>query len=52
MDPRIGSLLGELKSGLRDLYGDRLHGVYLYGSHARGEASRESDVDVEEAVAA
>ncbi|MEK7207421.1 MAG: nucleotidyltransferase domain-containing protein [Pseudomonadota bacterium] len=46
MNPKIHSLLGELKAGLRPLYGGRLHGVYLYGSHARGEGSRESDVDV------
>jgi predicted nucleotidyltransferase len=30
-------LLGELKSGLAELYGDRLCGVYLFGSYARGE---------------
>lgn len=46
MNPKIHSLLGELKAGLGSLYGDRLHGIYLYGSHARGEDSRESDVDV------
>ena len=39
-------MLKELKTGLRSVYGNRLHGVYLYGSCARGEAGRESDVDV------
>jgi len=42
----IHSLLTELKAGLHALYGNRLHGIYLYGSCARGEASSESDVDI------
>ncbi|MFO0210479.1 MAG: nucleotidyltransferase domain-containing protein [Pseudanabaena sp.] len=39
-------LLNELKSGLVELYGDRLFSVILFGSHARGEATSESDIDV------
>lgn len=46
MNPKIHKLLGELKTGLHSLYSGRLGGVYLYGSHARGESGRESDVDV------
>ncbi len=46
MSERIRHLLSELKSRLHDLYGDRLRGLYLFGSHARGEAVAESDVDV------
>ena len=42
----INNLLRELKTGLQSLYGDRLHGIYLYGSCARGEAGRESDMDI------
>lgn len=32
--------------GLLELYGSRLKGVYLFGSHARGEQDPESDLDV------
>ena len=42
----VGTLLAEVKRHLQALYGDRLAGVYLYGSHARGEARADSDVDV------
>ena len=45
----IGSLhhlLTELRTGLAAIYGIRLKGVYLFGSHARNEADAESDVDV------
>ncbi|BFU90953.1 MAG: hypothetical protein NTAFB01_21400 [Nitrospira sp.] len=45
----IGSLhhlLTELRIGLVAIYGIRLRGVYLFGSHARNEADAESDVDV------
>jgi len=36
----------ELKEGLVRIYGDRLKGLYLYGSYARGEARSDSDIDV------
>jgi predicted nucleotidyltransferase len=42
----IQSLLSELKSGLKALYGKQLKGVYLFGSYARGQADPESDLDV------
>lgn len=42
----IQRLLPELKARLRAMYGERLRGVYLYGSYARSQADDESDVDV------
>lgn len=46
MTGTIQRLMDEMKKGLAGLYGARLRGVYLYGSYARDEADRESDVDV------
>ena len=43
---RVDQALRELKLALNDLYGERLHGVYLYGSYSRGEATPDSDVDL------
>ncbi len=39
-------LLRELRARFDALYGERLKGVYLYGSYARGEATEDSDIDV------
>ena len=46
VNEKIAILLREVKAGLERLYGDRLKGVYLYGSYARGEEDSESDIDL------
>lgn len=46
MSDPLHTLLRELRTGLAAMYGDRLKGVYLFGSYARKEADPESDVDV------
>ena len=46
MTPKIQRLLVELKKGLTELYGSRLKAVYLFGSYARGDYNKNSDLDV------
>jgi predicted nucleotidyltransferase len=46
MNDTIRALLSEFKAGLEVIYGQRLKGIYLYGSYARGEEDSESDIDV------
>jgi len=41
-----GELLDRIKSRLAEAHGERLRGVILYGSEARGEAGPDSDVDL------
>jgi len=36
----------QLRQELQEVYGARLKAVYLFGSHARGEAREDSDIDV------
>lgn len=42
--------LDELKEALAGVYGERLQGIYLYGSYARGDFGPDSDVDLLVAV--
>ena len=44
--PSLSLILRELSSELKALYRERLVGLWLYGSQARGDASPESDIDV------
>ena len=39
-------LVQEFHEKLAAVYGDRLKGVYLFGSFARGDAREDSDIDV------
>ena len=39
-------LLQRVKAALRDAFGERLKGIILYGSEARGEADPDSDIDL------
>ena len=43
---RIRKLIKELKNGLVRIYANRLKDVYLYGSYARGDYRRGSDLDI------
>jgi len=42
----LDEALRQLKRELEELYGERLKGLYLFGSRARGDAEPDSDVDV------
>ena len=46
MNQQVRQITLELKKKLSEIYGEPLKGIYLFGSHARGEADEESDVDV------
>ena len=39
-------LLKEIKARLKAVHGDRLKGIVLYGSQARGDYRPDSDIDV------
>ena len=39
-------LLNRIKDRLQDTYGNRLRGIVLHGSEARGEAEEDSDIDL------
>ena len=42
----VQSILFELREQLQAIYGDRLARMVLFGSHARGDAKPDSDIDV------
>jgi predicted nucleotidyltransferase len=46
VNTKVRSILEELKLRLLALYGERLRGVYPFGSYARDEANEESDADI------
>jgi predicted nucleotidyltransferase len=46
MDPKVKRLVDQVKAYLHAMYGQSIRSVILYGSHARGEATESSDVDV------
>jgi len=46
MRSNLQQAISELKRDIAGLYGDRLFHMALFGSHARGEAGADSDVDI------
>jgi predicted nucleotidyltransferase len=46
MNEALREVLSRLRSGLTELYGERLAGMHLFGSHARGDSEPGSDIDV------
>jgi len=46
MDQNIKSLINQVKTHLIKIYGGKIKKVILYGSYVRGEATRDSDIDI------
>jgi predicted nucleotidyltransferase len=46
MDERIIQLVNQVKSHLITIYGEKIREVILYGSHVRGEPTKDSDIDI------
>ena len=46
MQKHIQEILAEYQDRLKGVIGDGLETLVLYGSHARGDAGEESDIDV------
>jgi len=46
MDKKITKLVNRIKNYLLREYGDKIKNVILYGSQARGSATKHSDIDV------
>ncbi|HLA45747.1 MAG TPA: nucleotidyltransferase domain-containing protein [Aggregatilineales bacterium] len=44
--PQLDEILGKLRDELQNIYGDRLAHFILYGSQARGDAEKYSDIDI------
>jgi len=42
----VREALEMLRPGLEEIYGERLEGLLLFGSQARGDAREDSDIDV------
>ncbi len=43
---KIKELIEEFKKEIENLYGKRLKQIILYGSHARGDFTEDSDIDL------
>ncbi len=45
-DSNLHSLLNEIEDGLKQIYGDKLKKIILYGSYAREQEANGSDLDL------
>lgn len=42
----MSMLLNEAAEGLKAIYGDHIVGIILFGSYARGDFTKDSDIDI------
>ncbi|NCS89720.1 MAG: hypothetical protein AUK34_00625 [Ignavibacteria bacterium CG2_30_36_16] len=45
-DEKINSLLPEIEKRIRELFGEKVLKIILFGSYARGDYNEDSDVDI------
>ena len=43
---KLSQITSKISADIRDVLGDRLHKIILYGSYARGDYDSESDIDI------
>jgi predicted nucleotidyltransferase len=43
---KLNIITEKITQGVRELLGDKLHRIILYGSYARGDYDEESDIDI------
>ena len=46
MDEKVRSLIDKIKTHLITMYGEKIKKLILYGSYVRGNATRDSDIDI------
>lgn len=43
--PNLESICQKVVAAYKTIYGDKIRGIYLYGSYARGDFNEDSDID-------
>ena len=41
----LNTICDKVVDAYKKIYGDKIHGIFLYGSYARGDFDEESDID-------
>ena len=44
--PNLDVICSRVVDCYKKIYGDKIHGIYLYGSYARGDFNEDSDIDI------